>query len=188
MEAQVYHPAHAPKPPFETERLMMRPYVVEDAEIVHAKLDTDPEVWRFDPGRERSLDERREVIMRFAMLHRQFGFGPCGAWGRDGTFIGQGGLNPYLYDHRDGTRTVEFEVMYKVARPFWRQGYATEIARYWVDYAFAHMRLPRLFIAPARANAGSVAVLRALGASFEDDWLDENAVIASLYPPGKTAN
>lgn len=185
MEPLAYHPAHARKPPFDTERLSMRPYVVEDAETVHAALDVDPEVWRFDPGRERSLDERREVIARFAMLQRQFGFGPCGAWDKDGNFIGQGGLNPYLYDHRDGTRTVEFEVMYKIARPFWRQGYATEIARFWVDYAFTHISLPRLLIAPDRANAGSVGVLRALGATFEDDWLDENAVIATLHPPRK---
>ena len=182
MQAQPYSFNLLPQPPFATKRLVLRPYTREDASTVHAVLDTDPEVWRFDPGYERSLDERREVIERFGLLCGQFGFGPCGAWSQDGAFVGQGGLNPYVYDHPDGTRTVEFEVMFKVARPFWRRGYATEIARFWTDFAFRHVRLPRLLVCPARDNAASIGVLRSLGATFEDDWLDPDTVIATIMP------
>ncbi len=150
---------------------------------MHPALDSDPEVWQFDPDHERSLDERRRVIARFSALRAQFGLGPCGAWAKDGSFVGQGGLNPCIHDHRDGTRTVEFEVMYKVAGAHWRRGYATEIARFWTDFAFTQVNLPRLLVAPARDNAASIGVLRALGATFESDWLDEGTVIATLTNP-----
>ncbi|MEO1017466.1 MAG: GNAT family N-acetyltransferase [Pseudomonadota bacterium] len=181
MTDQSYDPRHLPQPPYKTGRLVIRPFAESDAAIVHATLDTDPEVWRFDPGFERTLDERRAMLAQFRSLERQFGFGPCGAWAKlDGTFIGQGGLNPYVYDHRDSTRTVEFEVMYKVARRHWRKGYAIEIARFWVDFAFRHVRLTRLLVAPSRDNIASIAVLRALGATFEGDWLDESSLIATI--------
>ncbi len=179
---QPYSPSQLPAAPFQTERLVLRPYTIEDADAVRSALDLDPEIWRFDPGFERSLAQRLDVFERYRMLHRQFGFGPCGAWLKDGTFVGQGGLNPYIFDQRDGTRTVEFEVMYKVARAFWRQGYATEIARFWVEFAFTEVRLPCLKICPARDNLASIGVLRAVGATFEDDWLDEDTVIATITP------
>lgn len=176
-----------PSGPYDTERLQLRPYGDQDVEVVHAALDLDREIWRFDPGFERSLEDRRGVIARFAMLHKQFGFGPCGAFRKeDGRFIGQAGLNPYIYEHRDRSRTVEFEVMYKVARPFWRQGYACEMARFWVDFAFSKIRLPRLCTAAARANVGSVAVLRKLGCRIEDDWLEPETVIGILNSPKTT--
>ena len=173
-----------PRGPFETDRLLLRCYEEADAELVHRSLDLDPDIWRFDPGFERTLGDRKKVLSCYACLHAQFGFGPCGAFNKeDGCFVGQGGLNPYIYDHRDGSRTVEFEVMYKVAKPFWRQGYALEIARFWVDFAFKEVRLPRLCTAPVRANIASVGVLAKLGCHFEDDWLDPETVIGILENP-----
>jgi len=46
----------------ETERLRLRPLTLKDAEHLHHLYDTDPEVWKFDPGYARSLDERIELI------------------------------------------------------------------------------------------------------------------------------
>jgi len=182
MDKGPFSPDLLPQPPFRTERLILRSYTDADAPEVHGVLDFDPEVWRFDPGYEPTLDDRRDVIADYETLRGHFGFAPCGAWRHDGTFVGQGGLNPYVYDHRDGSRTVEFEVTYKVARRFWRQGYATEIARFWVDFAFRQVRLPRLLVCPERENVASVAVLRGLRATFEDDWLDDATVIATILP------
>ena len=185
-----YQRSELPGPPWRTERLLLRPYVESDAERAHAAFDHDEEVWRYDPGFAPTLEQRRAIIARFAILREQFGFGPCAAFlrdeaapGHEGPLVGQGGLNPYIYDHLDGSRTVEFEVMYKLAAPYWDQGYATEIAGFWVRFAFEHVRLNRLLVCPVKANTRSVAVLRRLGAIFEDDWLDENNVIARIERP-----
>jgi RimJ/RimL family protein N-acetyltransferase len=184
MLVEDYDPDLLPQPPFRTERLILRPFASEDAEAVHAALDQHPEVRAFDPGHPPSLDDRREIILRYALLRDHFGFAPCGAWLADGTFVGQGGLNPHIFSHRDGVRAVEFEVMYKLARPFWRQGLATEIARFWADFAFREVGLARLVTCVDRDNVASVAVLRRLGARIEDDWLDEDTVIGTLLPGG----
>lgn len=181
-----YNSGHLTQPPFETPRLILRPYTPDDAAVVHSALDIDPEVWRFDPGYERSLDERREIIRDYAALRDHFGFAPCGAWTKAGVYVGQGGLNPYIYDHRDGTRTVEFEIMFKVARAFWRQGYASEIAQFWKGFAFDEVRLERVVTCPVRDNAASIGVLRNLGATFQDDWLDPETVIATITRSGRT--
>jgi RimJ/RimL family protein N-acetyltransferase len=83
-----------------------------------------------------------------------------------------------VYDHRDGSRTVEFEVMFKLGRAYWGHGYATELAEFWLDFAFREVRLPQVLVCPLRANHASVMVLERLGAEFEDDWLDEAVTIA----------
>lgn len=179
--SQPFSQSELPQPPYQTTRLVIRPFEDSDAELAHSALDQDPEVWRFDPGYERTLAERRAIIARFAMLQHQFGFAPMAAFARDdGALVGQGGLNPYIYDQRDGTRTVEFEVMFKVARPCWRQGYAVEIARFWSGFAFRELQLARLLVCPLRKNEGSIAVLKSVGATFEDDWLDPDSVIAKI--------
>ena len=168
----------------ETERLVLRPYQVADAAQAHAIFDLHPEIWKHDPGYQRSLLQRRKVIARYEILHNQFGFGPCAAFSReDGRLIGQGGLNPYMFRHKDGTQTAEFEVMYKIARPYWRQGFAIELARFWASFAFETVGLRRLITCPAKANPGSVAVLRALGCRIEDDWLEPDRVITILERP-----
>jgi RimJ/RimL family protein N-acetyltransferase len=185
-----YTTAELPQPPWRTERLVLRPYVDGDAEQAHAAFDHDEEVWRYDPGYAPTLEQRRAYIVRCTNLRAQFGFSPCAAFlknetapGSQGALVGQGGLNPYVYDQRDGSRTIEFEVMYKLAAPYWGQGYATEIARFWVSFAFEHVRLSKLLICPVKANTRSIAVLRRLGATFEDDWLDEKTIIARIDRP-----
>jgi RimJ/RimL family protein N-acetyltransferase len=176
-----YSPASLPEPPYQTERLRLRPLEVADALMVHDALDLNPEVWRFDPGFAMTLDDREWLITRDEALYEHFGFAPFGAFRKaDGVFIGMSGLNPYVFDNRDGSRAVEFEVMFKLSRPFWKQGFATELASFWVGFAFEHVKLKRLITCPARENVASLAVLRRLGATFEDDWLDGETVIATI--------
>lgn len=188
IEASLFDKQGLPPPPWRTDRLVLRPFDADDALVAHRALDQDEEVWRYDPGFAPSLDERRANIVRYGVLRRQFGFGPSAAFlpgvaGQGPRFVGQGGLNPYIYDQPNGTRTVEFEVMYKLARPFWGHGYAEEIARFWIDYAFDEVRLPRLVVCPPKANRPSVRLLERLGATIEDDWLDPSSIIAVIEPP-----
>lgn len=181
---ELYDPDALPAPPYETARLLLRPLTEADAEAAHAALDVAPEMWRFDPGHPRSLEDRREVIRAYGTMRDLLGFAPCGAFLKEtGEIAGLGGLNPYVYDHRDGSRTIEVEVMFRIALPFQGRGLATETSRFWVAFAFDVLRLPVLRIGPDRDNAASVAVLRKLGARIEDDWLDPDSVIATIEAP-----
>lgn len=182
-----YAPSELPNAPWRTERLVLRPYRPSDAEMAHANLDTEEEIWKFDPGYPPTLEDRKANLARYNILDDQFGFGPCAAFlsGSESTFIGQGGLNPYIYDYRDGSRGIEFEVMFKLARPYWGQGYATELAHFWVNFAFEHVRLSRLVVGPERKNVRSVRLLERLGARIEDDWLDPDCVLAFIERPDR---
>lgn len=168
----------------ETERLKLRPLRLEDAAYLSDLFDADPEVWRFDPGYAYSLDERIEVIEHYIQQYEIYGFGCFGIERKpDLTLIGQCGLNPHEFEDKNGNITAEFEVMYKLGRAYWHQGYATEAAQAWVEYAFAVVGLKRLVVCPDKANIASVRVLEKLGFRIEDDWLEPETVLAFLESP-----
>ncbi len=169
----------------ETARLRLRPLTLADAPRLHELFDTDPEVWRFDPGYARTLDERVEVIASYIEQYQTHGFGFFAVERRsDGILMGQCGLTPHAFEGRDGTVTTEFEVMYKLGRLFWNQGYATEAAQRWIDYGFAIAGLGRLVVCPDRGNSASLRVLEKLGFRMEDDWLVPGSILAFLENPG----
>ena len=172
----------------ETERLRLRPLTLADAEELHRICDIDPEVWQFDPGHERSLDERTKIIAQRIQQYQTYGFGCFGIEHKANLkLIGQGGLSPHQFENRDGSITDEFEVMYKLGRNYWGQGYATETAEAWVKYAFEVAGLRRLVVCPHKANIGSVRVLEKLGFRIEDDWLEPESVLAFLENSQATA-
>ncbi|MEM6547830.1 MAG: GNAT family N-acetyltransferase [Pseudomonadota bacterium] len=169
---------HLPQPPLQIERLTLRPYRLADAAMVHAALDLDTEMWRCDPGHRRRLAEWEDVIRRFRPWRRQFGFGLRGAFCREPrNLICRGGLSPYHYERRDGSRAVGCEVMLKVASAYWRQADAAEIAGLWVRFAFERVRFPRIVTCPDRQVRALIGVLPKLGFDFIDNWLGSRTLI-----------
>jgi [ribosomal protein S5]-alanine N-acetyltransferase len=172
----------------ETERLRLRPLTLEDAEQLHQLCDLDPEVWKFDPGYAPSFDERIKMIEGRIQQYQTYGFGCFGIELKpDIKLIGQGGLSPLPFENRDGSVTDDFEVMYKLGRAYWKQGYATESSQAWVKYAFEVAGLRRLVVCPQKANTASVRVLEKLGFRIEDDWLEPESVLAFLENPKSVA-
>ncbi len=49
-------------PILQTERLIIRPFTMNDLNEAYAVLEGHPDVWRFDPGRQRTLEERRDAL------------------------------------------------------------------------------------------------------------------------------
>ena len=168
----------------ETNRLRLRPLTIDDAKELHQLCDIHPEVWKFDPGHEQSLDERTKLIGKRIQQYQTYGFG-CFAIEHKPTLklIGQCGLSPHQFENRDGDITNEFEVMYKLGKAYWGQGYATEASEAWIKYAFEVANLMRLVVCPHKANIASIRVLEKLGFRIEDDWLEPDSVLAFLENP-----
>jgi RimJ/RimL family protein N-acetyltransferase len=120
-------------------------------------------VWRYDPGRPRTREERAaEIQFRIFELRRK-GVGCFAVTLRDdGRFIGYCGLQLYLWE-RHPFSTPEVELFYKLGRDFWGQGYATEAGRAVIEHAFSTLRLPRLVSWADAGNERSIALLRRLG-------------------------
>ena len=144
----------------ETDRLLLRPFTLDDAEGLYAYA-SHPEVgppagWR----PHRSVEESRQVIENIfipsdalAVLRKS-----------DGRLIGSAG---FVDRHRTELGTPSDEIGYSLARDCWGQGYATEAAR--AMLAFAGETLgARVFVAEhAVDNPASGRVMAKCGLVFD---------------------
>ncbi|QPH55505.1 GNAT family N-acetyltransferase [Pontivivens ytuae] len=142
----------------ETERLILRQW--RDADRApFAALNADPEVMRYFPspldraGSDAFIDTLRGKWERdgfsFAAVERK----------ADGAFIGMVGLNRPAIALPCGPCV---EVGWRIARPYWRQGYASEAARVALSRGFA-MGLKEIVAFTPTQNLPSQAVMRAIG-------------------------
>ncbi len=123
---------------FETERMILREWGLEDAEAAFA-IYGDPEVTRYlgstgepDP----SLEYRRERMP--AMIARYAATPGYGIWvmelKENGDIVGSAGLVTL----EEGP---EVEIAYTLRRDAWGRGYATEVAIGTIDYGFGALEL-----------------------------------------------
>ncbi|RKN39669.1 GNAT family N-acetyltransferase [Micromonospora endolithica] len=141
-----------------TERLTLRHWRESDLDP-WAAVNADPEVMRFlgpplTPQRSTAAARRwQEVLDR-----RGYGFWAVEV--RDtGEFVGVTGL-----DRMDeGMPFSGVEVGWRLARPAWGHGYATEAARAALAYGFDTVGLPEILAVVTAPNARSHALARRLG-------------------------
>ncbi len=168
----------------QTERLLLRPFTADDAELLHALFDTHPDVWRYDGRFPRSPEQRRKLLKWRIYDYEHEGWGAMGVVLRgSGELIGQAGLQYWLCAQPDGTALPEVELFYKLDRDYWGQGYATEAGRALLIYAFDHLHLRRVVSTAQRANVHSVALMRRLGMTIADDPANLENVLGTLEHP-----
>lgn len=138
----------------QTERLLLRPIVVDDAEAM-AAIYADPLVARFVRGLD--LEATRSQLERWVAEWQERGLGTFAILdAQSGEFLGRAGVK--YWQEFDFT-----EVGWVLRRDVWGRGYATEAGRASLDYAFAHSDLDLITAIIAHGNAASVAVAERLG-------------------------
>jgi RimJ/RimL family protein N-acetyltransferase len=163
-----------------TPRLVLRTYRLDDLPLF-AALNADPAVMA-TLGGEPLTREHSDGIAEWAQ--------DCFAAERigllaverhhDGAFIGMCGL------HHQRAYPDDLEIAWRLAHPYWGNGYATEAATAWLGYAFEELRVPRVISITDRPNVRSLAVMRRLGMTFDheaevmDDGVMFEAVIHTL--------
>jgi len=197
--------------PLQTERLWIRPFVMEDLEVVHRLLDI--ELAEADLGTEKTttLAERARWLQwsvlnysQLAMLHQPpYGDRAVVLKATD-QVIGACGFVPCLNAFEQlpafasseipaapGRYSTEFGLFYAISPAHQRQGYATEAAQALVDYAFRHLGLQRIVATTSYDNPGSMGVMRKLGMQIEKNplpgppWLQVVGVLESQPRPGR---
>lgn len=144
----------------ETQRLILRPWKARDAEPF-AALNADPEVMRHFPRRlDRAGSDALIERMRAREARDGMTFHAAERRG-DGAFLGMIGIS-YL-DMPDTAVDGAVEIGWRLARPFWGQGYATEGAEAWLGHAFTALDLPEIVAFTSQPNLRSQAVMRRLG-------------------------
>src|ERR1051325_6571068 len=153
----------------ETDRLLLRRLTLEDIDDL-AYLYADPDTMRFFGGPRDRTGAEEEVRWCLEQYERNITTGGCGPafWATilksDGGFVGRCGLLPQLVEDR-----AEAEVAYMIARPYWKQGLATEAARGIKAWGFQHYRFPRLISTILPGNLASIRVAQKNGMRFEKD-------------------
>ncbi len=148
-----------------TERLVLRPILVEDLDA-YAAMYADPEVVRFiSDGTTASRDETAEWLDRTIRRNELDGWDMRSVVrADDGAVLGRCGIAVREIDGR-----IEREVGYLLGREHWGKGYATEAASAMRDRALRELGLRRVIALIQHANDASKRVAARLGMAHERD-------------------
>ncbi len=142
----------------ETPRLRLRQWLAKDY-AAYAAMCADEDVMRYFP-RPLTRSESNSKIQKMQKLIKENGWG---FWAvelkESGELIGLTGLNkprdlPFL-------KGIEVGWQYKVSA--WGQGYATEAAKYALEFGFDSLALKNIIAFTAEINQPSRAVMQRLG-------------------------
>jgi RimJ/RimL family protein N-acetyltransferase len=145
----------------ETDRLLLREFVEDDAESFF-KLNNYPEVVRFVPDKPLlNVEQARQTLIDHPIAdYRRYGFGRGACILKStGEQIGFAGLK-YLDE------LGEVDVAYRLLPAHWGQGLATEVALASVRYGFAALGLKRIIGLVMPKNIASVRVLEKTGLRY----------------------
>lgn len=162
----------ATSPELATPRLLLRRWRAGDR-APFAALNADPEVMEHFP----SVLSRMESDAAVDRIEAHFEHHGFGSWAAEhaGTFIGAIGLAvpPFTADF-----TPCVEIAWRLARPWWGCGLATEGARAALRFGFDQLKLDEIVAFTVPANLRSRRVMEKLGMNHARDFEHP------LIPPG----
>jgi RimJ/RimL family protein N-acetyltransferase len=166
-----------------TPRLLLRAWRDSDREPF-AAMNADPEVMRWFPSTY-TREQSDAGVDRFLAHHETHGFT---AWALEvvdsergaAEFVGFLGLVEPTFDPPFAHADPCVEIGYRVARPWWGMGLATEAGRVALDFAFEQAGLAEVVSFTVPPNLRSQAVMQRLGMRYDgvfqhprataDDW------------------
>lgn len=146
--------------PIRTDRLILRNWEERDRELFF-RINSDDRVMEFFPFR-RDRDEAFAFMEHLREGIADLGYGftavEIAATGECIGFVGlkETDLEPFI-PHR------ELEVGWRLAPEFWGNGFVTEAARAWLDFAFDQLDAPVVASFAVWNNVRSTAVMERLG-------------------------
>ena len=154
----------------ETERLLLRPWKEADLGPYH-QLCSDPCVMRWiGDGATRTKDNCRETIQEFTDEWSVNGYGPFALETlEDRQFIGFCGL---MTPHFLPEIMPAVEIGWRLARPMWGKGLATEAAKAALSFGFDKIDLDRIVSIYQTGNDASARVMIKIGMEFDHETVD----------------
>jgi ribosomal-protein-alanine N-acetyltransferase len=175
-------------PALETERLLIRPFTLDDLAAIHQILDAELASADFGTEGAQSLAGRRQWLQWTVLNYKQLAKLYQPPYGdramvlqESQALIGACGYVPCLdafgqlpafgaaHDAHRGLTTTVFGLYWAVSPRYQRRGYAAEAAGALVRYAFTDLKLRRIIATTTHDNAASLGVMRKLGM-----WIERN--------------
>lgn len=151
----------------ETERLFFRFYEGNDkADFI--SLFTDATVMKYVGDGVLTVEQAEAFWLKlFEKLYPQ-GFNIWSVFTKkDSRYVGHAGIYPRP------TKKADWEFVYFLRRDDWGKGYATEIARCLVEFAFEELNLTQVFATVDDEHFASLRVLTKAGMDFQNYEFDE---------------
>ena len=162
---------------FETDRLLLRPLVLEDADAMFS-MDKNPNVHRY--LWQTPAQNKDETVKIIEMVQQQYMDNNIGRFAtvlkETGEFIGWTGIK-YVSDHEENGNTNFFDYGYRLDENFWNKGYATEASVFWLDHGFKNMNIETMNAYTHFENGASNHILQKVGMKFMENYFDNNGVI-----------
>jgi ribosomal-protein-alanine N-acetyltransferase len=147
----------------ETERLLLRHFILDDLEELFA-LYSDPDIRKYFPEGVLTRDETKEELEWHMNGHPEYP--EFGLWAtihkETRKFIGRCGLLPWEIESK-----LEVEIAYLLDKQFWGRGLATEAAKGILAYGFEKLDLTRLICLIDPHNLASQKVAKRIGMNLE---------------------
>ena len=147
-------------PSIETERLLLRPVTLDDAEAMFAYA-SDKDNTRYTFPTNQNLEETKNNIAQFYLAN------PLGRWGielRDnGKFIGTIDL------HKIDSVLKKAAIGYIINKKYWNQGLTTEANRAVIELAFEKIGMNKLTALHDKDNPSSGKVMEKSGMHFSHE-------------------
>ena len=160
----------------ETERLILRPLEISDAEAMFA-MDNNPNVHKY--LWQQPTQELNETIKIIKMVQKQYEENKIGRFAtiikETSEFIGWTGIK-FVNNHVENGNTNFYDYGYRLNEKFWNKGFATEASNAWLDYGFNQMKIQEMNAYTHAENGASNHVLQKVGFNFIEDYPDENGV------------
>jgi len=147
-------------PSIETERLLLRPVTLDDAEAMF-EYASDRENTRYTFPTNQSLEETKNNIAQFYLAS------PLGRWGielkSNGQFIGTIDL------HKIDPILKKAAIGYIINQKYWNQGLTTEANRAVIELAFEKVGMNKLTALHYKDNPASGKVMEKSGMRYSHD-------------------
>lgn len=146
-----------------TNRLWLRPFQISDLSSL-ISICSDTEVMQFVGEGPLTPEETRQQLEHWISDYQRDGFGFMAFVDRTtGTLIGYGG---FLHQIINGETKIELG--YVIAKPYWKQGFASEATRALKDYGLNQLKFHELISIIHEGNRASQKIALKLGMVLAD--------------------
>lgn len=161
----------------ETERLLMRPLALTDAEAMFA-MDSNPNVHKY--LWQKPCLNIEESIATIEFVQKQYETNKIGRFAtllkETGEFIGWTGIK-FVTEQPENGNINFYDYGYRLNEKFWGKGYASEATLAWFDHGFNQMKIDKMNAYAHAENGASNHILQKSGMQFIENYFDKEGVL-----------